>query len=168
MRARSSSTIGPGSKPDSARPMAPNTIPAASRSDSMAWSTPGYCTFTATARSSCVIARWTWPIEAEASGTGSHSANATWGGAPSSASTTPAASSGDIGGAFCCRSASAARAWSGSPTSRYDAICPSFMNAPFMPPRASATCSAVRSWYASSSSACRSADANTRRARCTA
>ena len=130
----------------------------------MAWSTPGYWTFTATARSSWVMARWTWPIDAEASGTGSHSAKAISGGAPSSRSMTPAASSADIGGAFCCRSARAARAWSGSPTSRYDAIWPSFMKAPFMPPSASATCSAVRSSNAWSSSAWRSAEANTRRA----
>ena len=72
-----------GSKPENASPMAPNTSPAASRSASMAWSTPGYWTFTATARPSWVMARWTWPIDADASGTGSHSAKAMSGGAPS-------------------------------------------------------------------------------------
>ena len=41
----------------------------------MASSTPGYCTFTATARPSRVMARCTWPIDAAAIGTGSHSAN---------------------------------------------------------------------------------------------
>ncbi len=41
----------------------------------MAWSTPGYCTLTATAWPSWVMARCTWPIEAAAIGTGSHSAN---------------------------------------------------------------------------------------------
>ena len=50
--------------------------PPLSRSASMASSTPGYCTFTATARPSWVMARWTWPIDADASGTGSHSAKA--------------------------------------------------------------------------------------------
>src|SRR5947207_2760621 len=37
------------------------------------------------------MARWTWPIDAAAIGTGSHSANTCDGGPPSSASTTPAA-----------------------------------------------------------------------------
>ena len=41
----------------------------------MATSTPGYCTFTATARPSLVRARCTCPIDAAAIGTGSHSAN---------------------------------------------------------------------------------------------
>ena len=134
----------------------------------MASSTPGYCTLTATARPSRVIARWTWPMDADASGAGSHSRKMSSGWAPSSRSMTPAASSADMGGASCCRPARASRAWSGRPTSRYEAICPSFMKAPFMPPRASATCSAVRSSNCWSSSAWRSAEANTRRARWTA
>ena len=61
-----------------------NSIPALSRSPVMASSTPGYCTFTATARPSWVRARWTWPIDAAAIGIGSHSANSTSGAAPSS------------------------------------------------------------------------------------
>ena len=60
----------------------------------MASSTPGYCTFTATARPSWVMARWTWPIDAAAIGTGSHSANSSSGPPPSSSRITPAASSG--------------------------------------------------------------------------
>ena len=85
----------------------------------MASSTPGYCTFTATARPSWVIARCTWPIDAAAIGTGSHSANSTSGGAPElGARPPPAASSGAIGGASCCSSASASRTGSGRPWSR--------------------------------------------------
>ena len=38
----------------------------------MARSTPGYCTLTATRRPSGITARWTWPIDAAATGTGSH------------------------------------------------------------------------------------------------
>ena len=52
------------------------------------------------------------------------------------APTTPAASSADMGGGSAA-GRTGARAWSGSPTSRYDAIWPSFMKAPFMPPSAS-------------------------------
>src|SRR5918995_400710 len=148
--------------------MVPNTRPAASRSALMAWSTPGYCTLTATARSSRVMARCTWPMEAEAMGTGSHSRNTRSGGAPSSRSTTPAASWADIGGTSCWRPARASRTWGGRPVSRYDAIWPNFMKAPFMLPSTSATCSAVRSSNRRSSSAWRSAPAKTRRARCRA
>ena len=39
----------------------------------IASSTPGYCTFTATSRPSRSTARWTWPIDAAATGTGSQS-----------------------------------------------------------------------------------------------
>ena len=84
----------------------------------MASSTPGYCTFTATAWPSWVMARWTWPMDAAAIGTGSHSAKIRSGSSPSSARIMPAASSGLIGGASDCRSASAARTCSGRPWSR--------------------------------------------------
>ena len=70
-------------------------------------STPGYCTFTATARPSWVMARCTWPIDADAIGTGSHSAKTSSGAPPSSWRITPAASSALIGGASCWSSASA-------------------------------------------------------------
>ena len=53
---------------------------------------PGYWTLTATARPSRVTARCTCPIEAAAIGRGSQRANARSGGAPSSSSTTAAAS----------------------------------------------------------------------------
>ena len=57
------------------------------RSDSIASATPGYCTLTATARSmpvrsSRMTARWTWPIDAAAIGSGSHSTKIFSGGAP--------------------------------------------------------------------------------------
>ena len=89
----------------------------------MASATPGYCTLTATATSSPVLgstatARCTWPIDAAAIGSGSHSTNTFSGGRPSSASTTSAARSADIGGASACSEASAWRTGSGSPSSR--------------------------------------------------
>ena len=59
----------------------------------MAASTPGYCTFTATARPSWVTARCTWPIDAEAIGSRSNDANTVSGSPPNSARTTPATSS---------------------------------------------------------------------------
>ncbi len=68
----------------------------------------------ATATSSWVMARWTCPMDAAAIGTGSHSAKTWPGGAPSSARTTSAAKSADIGGASCCSSASDWRTGSGT------------------------------------------------------
>ena len=71
---------------------------------------PGYCTFTATARPSPVIARCTCPIEAAAMGWGSQVANARSGGRPSSSVMTCAASAGLIGRALSCRRLSVRRA----------------------------------------------------------
>ena len=84
----------------------------------MASPTPGYCTFTATARPSWVMARCTWPIDAAAIGVGSHVANTSSGGRPSSCWTTSAASSALMGGALACSSARAWRTGSGRPWSR--------------------------------------------------
>ena len=42
------------------------------RSAEIASAMPGYCTLTATARPSAVMARCTWPIDAAAMGSGSH------------------------------------------------------------------------------------------------
>ena len=81
----------------------------------MASPTPGYCTFTATARPSWVMARCTCPIDAAAIGFGSHSANTTSGASPSSSRTTWAASSALIGGALAWSSARAWRTGSGRP-----------------------------------------------------
>ena len=74
---------------------------------------PGYWTLTATARPSRVIARWTWPIEAAAIGTGSHSLKIRSGASPSSSTITEAASAEVIGGALCWRRDMAARKVSG-------------------------------------------------------
>ena len=74
---------------------------------------PGYCTLTATARPSRVMARWTWPIEAAAKGSGSHCAKTRAGSPPSSSAMTEAASAGVIGGAQCCSRAIEARNVSG-------------------------------------------------------
>ncbi len=78
---------------------------------------PGYCTFTATARPSWVIARCTCPIDAAAIGSGSQRANARSGGRPSSDSTTPAASPALIGGTLSCSRDSARRAAGDRPSS---------------------------------------------------
>ena len=53
--------------------------------------TPGYCTLTATVRPSRVTARWTWPIEAAAAGSGDQSRKIRSGSPPSSSRTTSAA-----------------------------------------------------------------------------
>ena len=78
---------------------------------------PGYCTFTATARPSCVIARCTCPIDAAAMGSGSQRAKACSGGRPSSASTTCAASSALIGGTLSCSRLSVRRTLGDRPSS---------------------------------------------------
>ena len=78
---------------------------------------PGYCTLTATARPSWVIARCTCPIEAAAIGSGSQRAKARSGGRPSSASTTPAASSALIGGTLSCSRLSVRRTAGDRPSS---------------------------------------------------
>ena len=81
-------------------PMSCTSSPAFARSDSIASSTPGYCTFTATARPSFVIARWTWPIDAAANGIGSHVVEELLGAIAELSATTCAASSEAIDGAF--------------------------------------------------------------------
>jgi len=78
---------------------------------------PGYCTLTATARPSWVIARCTWPIEAAAIGSGSQVAKARSGGWPSSSVMTCAASSGLIGGTLSCSRLSVRRAAGDRPSS---------------------------------------------------
>ena len=84
----------------------------------MASPTPGYCTFTATGRPSVVTARCTWPIDAAASGSSSHSANSSPMDRPRASSTVARANSDAIGGALAWSSASASRTGSGKPWSR--------------------------------------------------
>ena len=110
----------------------------------MASSTPGYCTFTATTRPSANRARCTWPIEAAATGIGSHSANTTSGASPSSARTTDAARLGAMGGASACSWARAAWASGGRASPRNDSIWPSFMTAPLSWPSSRAASCAER------------------------
>ncbi len=78
---------------------------------------PGYCTLTATARPSWVMARCTCPMDAAAIGSGSQRANASSGGRPSSSRMTPAASSALIGGTLSCSRLSVRRTAGDSPSS---------------------------------------------------
>ena len=114
----SSPTMGLGSMPGNSIDMTVNSRSVFSRSAATAWSTPGYWTLTATSRPSWVTARCTWPMDAAASGTGSHTANTRSGASPSSARITCATSSGAMGGASACNCASASRTGSGRPWSR--------------------------------------------------
>ena len=139
------------------------------RSARIASSTPGYCTFTATSRPSCVRARCTWPIDAAAIGVGSHVAKTRAGlvtelVAHDLRDTVPAPSAARPAGATRARPASvrACRRRGSSPSGRASS------SAPFMCPSVSTTCAAVRSWYASSSAARASVGVTARRARCTA
>ena len=123
----------------------------------MAWSTPGYCTFTATSRPSGITARWTWPIDAAATGIGSQSRNSFSGSvAQLLAGSRPRPGWGPSGGTSACRVARAAWASGGRPSAMKDSIWPAFMMAPFIPPRTSATSWAVRMANCSSSRARRS------------
>ena len=108
-----------GRGPGRPAPSPAKSRPALSRSASMASSTPGYCTLTATARPSWVMARCTWPIDAAAIGTGSHSANTSSGGAPSSARDHLRGQLGrSSAGRPAAAGASASRTGSGRPWSR--------------------------------------------------
>src|SRR5687767_3439445 len=118
----------------------------------MATSTPGYWTLTATGVPSNSLALCTCPMEAAATGSAENSKNARSGGWPSSARMTSATRCGAIGGALCCRPRRACWYTSGRASPRIESIWPSFMMAPFMPPRSSKTCSAVWTWNSSSSS----------------
>ena len=82
---------------------------ALSRSDSMASAMPGYCTLVTTCWPSGRTARWTWPIDALAIGSGSHSANTPSTGAPYCSSMTPRMTSTSTG-SDCARSA-ASSSW---------------------------------------------------------
>ena len=84
---------------------------------------------------------------------------------PSSASTTSAASVGDIGAASACSTASACWASSGSPSAMKLTSWPTFISTPFISPSSLATSSAVRMANCVSSSARRSAGVTMRRAR---
>ena len=99
-------------------PCARTSSSALRTSASMLCAMPGYCTLTATARPSRVIARCTCPMEAAAKGSGSQRANTRSGAPPSCCSTTDAASSGLMGGALCWRRAIVLRNVSGMPWSR--------------------------------------------------
>ncbi len=128
-----------------------------SRSSRMAVPTPGYWTLTATTRPSAITARWTCPIDAAATGSGSQSRNSSSGGAPSSSHTTWSARLGAIGGTSCWSWASASRAAGGRPSATKPSIWPSFMAAPFIWPSSVATSSALRMVNLSSRAARRSA-----------
>ena len=70
---------------------------------------PGYCTLVTTWLPSGSTARWTWPMEALASGVGSHSANTRSTGCPYCSSMTPAIVPVSIAGAWARSEASSSR-----------------------------------------------------------
>src|SRR5256885_6660202 len=122
------------------------------RSAWIASATPGYWTLTATARPSLSVARWTWPIEAAAMGSGSKSANARASGRPRSSSTTPSTAPKETGSALSCRRASrrwnSGRTSSGTrPRSTADSVWPIFIAAPRMPEKTrTSACAVFRRW----------------------
>ena len=127
-----------------------------SMSAPMASRTPGYCTLTAARRPSFSTTRWTWPIDAAATGMGSQSAKSWRGCRPSSSSTTDSARLGAIGGTSAWRVARISRTSSGRPGAMKEIIWPSFMMAPFMSPSSAVTSSADRmaNWASSAARRC--------------
>ncbi len=131
--------------------ISPVSIPGASTASSFsasrrfcmsAWiasAIPGYWTLTATTRpSSRSVARWTWPIEAAAIGSGSKSENDSRSFSPRSSSITRVMALNDTGSALCWSVAriswNSGRTSSGtSPRSTADSVCPTFIAAPRMP-----------------------------------
>src|SRR3954468_14301408 len=114
------------------------------RSASTASATPGYCTLTATSRPSRVTARWTWPIEAAASGSGSMVAKAS----PTSASMSLRSFANGTLGAASRSSASLAlnssrRASGTASRSRVESTWPNFMATPFIDPSVATSWSAA-------------------------
>ena len=75
MRSRSSASSGLASRLGASRLSSGSSSVALRRSLSTASATPGYCTLTATASPSSVVARCTWPIEAAANARSSNSEN---------------------------------------------------------------------------------------------
>ncbi len=88
MRSRSSRATALTSSPGARRLTSGKSMLRLRRSVSTASAIPGYCTFTATSRPSWVVARWTCPIEAAATGCSEKSAKCSSSGPPRSASAT--------------------------------------------------------------------------------
>ena len=84
MRSRSSAPSALTSRPGASRRTSGKSMFMLRRSVSTASATPGYWTLTATSRPSCVRARWTWPIDAAATGSRLNSAKTCSTGPPSS------------------------------------------------------------------------------------
>ena len=102
---------------------------------STASATPGYWTFTATARPSRVRARCTWPIEAAANASSSNSSKITDGFSPSSSRSSFSSWRNGSGGTSSRSVASVclkfSRSSSGSAVkSIVESTCPTFMAAP--------------------------------------
>src|SRR5918912_1208984 len=151
MRERISEPIAFGSSPGAIDFISRRIMPRFCMSARTAAFTPGYCTLTATSRPSSRRARYTWPIEAAAIGTGSKVSKTSSSFSPYSCSMTFFMSLKETFGA--ASRSSASLAWNCSrysggtrPTSRNDITCPSFMAAPFIVPSAATICSAVSTW----------------------
>ena len=95
----------------------PGTQPAATFATRLIWRmsliraapAPGYWILTATSRPSFQTARWTWPIEADATGWSSKDSNLLRQRVPRSARSTPCTELVGIGGALSCSLVSMAR-----------------------------------------------------------
>ena len=88
---------------------------------------PGRSTFTATSRPSVATAKWTWAIDAAATGTSSKLLNSASIGWPSSASMVRRASAPEKAGRWSCRRARSAATLSLKRSARVDSAWPSLM-----------------------------------------
>jgi len=97
----------------------------------------GYCSFTASGRPSCAVARCTCPREAAAAAFISKPANFSCQSAPSSAAMRRRTKAGPMGGAFVCSLMSSAAYSGGSASGTVASICATLMSGPFNRPSAS-------------------------------
>src|SRR4051794_39368706 len=120
------------------------------RSDFRASPAPGYCTLTATSRSSRQRPRWTWPMLAAAVGPPSSQTSSSRQSAPRSCAIWSRTVWVGIGGAESWRRVSSVRYGatisSGRAASSTDIAWPNFMAPPLSSPRVRKSCSAVRCW----------------------
>ena len=104
------------------------------------------------------MARWTWPIEAAANGVRSKVRNRVSGGEPSSRSICAAITSNGTGGASRCKPRSASAISFGKMSPAIEAICPTFITAPFSSPRVRAMRPPFSSWASRRSASAASSD----------
>src|SRR3954454_77610 len=163
MRSRRSRAIALTSRPGAERRMSGKRMFMLRRSVSTPSATPGYWTLTATSRPARVVARWTWPIDAAATGSAEKAAKWSLRRPPRSCSTTRRTALGSAGGtasrSAARRSLNASRSPSGTRSqTTVERTWPIFMAAPFIWPSWATRSSAAASAHSPRASSARSSE----------